>query len=46
MLASFLLGTAMPAEEIESIIRDQFPGVDATAVVLDASGRRGAQTSQ
>ena len=33
MLATFLAGTGIPAAEIEDIIRSQFPGADAAAVV-------------
>jgi hypothetical protein len=40
MLASFLAGTAMPAAEIEEIIRSQFPGSDAAAVVSEATASR------
>jgi hypothetical protein len=45
MLASFLAGTAMPAAEIEDIIRMQFPGADAAAVVTEATASR-SYTSQ
>lgn len=45
MLAMFLAGTAMPAAEIEAIIRTQFPGADAAAVVSEATASH-AYTSQ
>lgn len=45
MLASFLAGTAMPAAEIEEIIRGQFPSADAAAVVTEATASR-SYTSQ
>ncbi len=45
MLASFLAGTAMPAAEIEEIIRSQFPAADAAAIASEAAASR-SYTSQ
>ena len=46
MLATFLAGTGLPAAEIEEIIRGQFPGEDATAVVSSAVATPRGQISQ
>jgi hypothetical protein len=46
MLATFLAGTGVPAAEIEDIIRSQYPGADAAAVVNGTTASRSAQISQ
>ncbi len=46
MLATFLAGTGLPKAEIEEIIRGQFPGEDAPAIVSTAVATPRGQISQ